>query len=138
MKKRLYNGRPTVEERIFTRISRSKDEVFIPADFKDIASYPQVLRALKQLIKEQKVIRFGYGVYARARINQYDGNLYPDGDIANNLMQLWNKLGVKWDYSQFVKDYNNGVSTQVPIRKLFVVKDRFSRNLNNVEDLYVK
>jgi hypothetical protein len=59
--------------------------VFIPVDFKDIASYPQVLRALKH-----------------------------------------HKLVIKWDYSQFVKDYNRGTSTQVPVRKFFVVKDRFS------------
>ena len=138
MRRRLYDGKPTVEKRVLTRILRSKNGVFIPADFKDISSYPQVLRALKQLILEQKIIRFGYGAYSRARINRLNGKLYPDGDRASIFIGLLSKLGIKWDYSQFVKDYNSGVSTQVPVKRLFVVKDRFSRKLNGAEDLYVK
>ena len=136
--KKLYNGRPTVEYRILTRILRSKSGVFIPADFKDIASYPQILRALKQLIEEQKIVRFGYGAYARARINSFNGKLYPDGDNVSNLVGLWNKLNVKWDTSQAVKDYNSGISTQVPVKRLFVVKNRFTRKLNGMEKLYVR
>jgi hypothetical protein len=47
-----------------------------------------VLRALKHLIQEQKLIRFRYGAYARARINRFDGKLYPDGDTAENIVGL--------------------------------------------------
>ena len=134
--KRLYSGKPTVEDRMLTRILRSKSGVFIPSDFRDIASYPQVLRALKQLVREQKIVRFGYGAYARAIVNKFDGKVYTDGDTASNLIRLWKKLGVKWDYSQAVKDYNSGVSTQVPVKKLFVVNNRFSRSINDAKELY--
>ena len=134
--KRLYSGKPTVEDRILTRILRSRNVVFIPADFRDIASYPQVLRALKHLVRKRKTVRFGYGAYARVTVNKFDGKIYPDGDTASNLIRLWKKLGVKWDYSRAVKDYNSGVSTQVPVKRLFVVNDRFSRSINDAKELY--
>ncbi|MDR3048396.1 MAG: hypothetical protein LBV16_00920 [Elusimicrobiota bacterium] len=53
-------------------------------------------------------------------------------------MELWNKLKIKLDCSKFVKDYNSGASTQIPVKKLFVVKDRFNRKFSGAEELYVR
>jgi hypothetical protein len=138
MARRLYGGRLTVESRILERINRSKAAVFVPNDFRDIASYPQILRALKQLIGDKKIIRFGYGSYAKARMNKFDGNVYPARDWTFLLMELWGKLKIKWDYSAAVKDYNAGRSTQVPVKRLFVVGNRFARKFNGAEKLYAR
>ncbi|MDR3048395.1 MAG: hypothetical protein LBV16_00915 [Elusimicrobiota bacterium] len=52
MKWKLYNGRQTIENKILGRITHSQFNVFAPVDFEYIASYPQILRALK-LLKQQ-------------------------------------------------------------------------------------
>jgi hypothetical protein len=130
MMKRMYGGEITVKDKILNKIKRSKVNVFIPSDFKGIATYPQVLRALKQLTDSKILIRLGYGVYAKTDLNPFDNQLYPAGNPTYNMRDLLGKLKLKWDYSQAVKDYNAGISTQVPVRNYIVVKDRFSRKLN--------
>jgi hypothetical protein len=136
MKKKLYKGTPTVKTRVETRIKRSKMNVFIPSDFSDIASYSQILRALKQLIEEKKIMRFGYGTYVKAE--EFRGRMLSDIDYPNILIELFQKLNIRWDFSKAVQDYNNNISTQVPVRRFFVLKDRFTRKFNNgMEDMYV-
>ncbi|MDR1322949.1 MAG: DUF6088 family protein [Candidatus Margulisbacteria bacterium] len=136
MARRLYNGNLTVEDRILARINRSRAAVFVPKDFQDISSYPQVLRALKQLVKDRKIVRFGYGSYAKAKINPFDNRCYPAQDMVSVVRELFDKLGIDWDYSQAVKDYNLGLSMQMPMKNFFVLNTRFNRNLKGAEELY--
>ncbi len=75
--KRKYGGEFTVKDKILNRIKRSKVNVFIPNDFKGIAAYPQVLRALKQLTDSNILIRLGYGVYVKTDLNPFNNKLYP-------------------------------------------------------------
>ncbi|KAA6316120.1 hypothetical protein EZS27_033524 [termite gut metagenome] len=138
MKKRLYNGKPTVMDRILFKIQRSKKSVFVPADFEGISSYPQILRALKLLIKEKQIIRFGYGSYVKAEINPLNNKVYPVQDMISIVQELFNKLKIDWAYSQAVKDYNEGKSTQVPVNGLLVIKSRFARKLEGANDICAK
>ena len=135
MTKRLYNGSETVKDKVAAYVKRARSDVFVPGDFVGIASYPQVLRALKQLVREKTIVRFGHGAYARAE--EFNGRAYPVADNPVLLVGLWKKLGIKWELSKAVRDYNSGESTQVPVRGYFVVKGRFSRKFNGAEDLYV-
>ncbi|GHT96081.1 hypothetical protein FACS1894122_14130 [Alphaproteobacteria bacterium] len=138
MKKRLYDGKATVKDRILERIKRSRYSVFIPTDFEDITSYPQLLRALKLLTKEQKIVRFGYGAYAKAEVNPLNNKVYPVRDMLSILQELFKKLKIKWDYSESLQAYNEGKTTQIPVKKLLVIKDRFARKLNGAQELYAK
>ncbi|GHT50790.1 hypothetical protein AGMMS49982_06770 [Bacteroidia bacterium] len=135
--KRKYGGEFTVKDKILNRIKRSKVNVFIPSDFKGIATYPQVLRALKQLTDSKILIRLGYGAYAKADLNPFNNKIYPVDDNVSTAMELFKKLNVKWDYSKAVKDYNAGISTQVPVRNYIEIKDRFSRKLDVLGGAYV-
>jgi hypothetical protein len=58
--------------RVF-RIARKRDDVFLPREFRDLGGEDQVLRALRELTKEGKLIRLGYGVYGRAITSQISG-----------------------------------------------------------------
>jgi hypothetical protein len=137
MNKRRYNGDFTVKDKILNRINDSKENVFIPTDFKGITTYPQIIRALKQLTDEKIIIRLGYGSYSKADLNPFNNKLCPVGDNVSTALELFKKLNVKWDYSKAVKDYNSGISTQVPVRNYLVIQDRFSRKLNVLGSAYV-
>lgn len=53
--------------RIQTRLKHSKPYVFTRGDFKDLAGYDQIGRALRELVKEGQLLKVGYGVYTKAR-----------------------------------------------------------------------
>jgi hypothetical protein len=67
----------TIKARIQSRLKRSKRYVFTRDDFKDIAGYDQVGRALRDLIKEGQLLKVGYGVYTKARQNSITGKVMP-------------------------------------------------------------
>ena len=57
----------TLRERIEGRIARRQGEdVFLPREFADLGGEDQVLRALRDLVREKRLVRLGYGVYGRA------------------------------------------------------------------------
>jgi hypothetical protein len=134
--KQLNKKQTTVKDQMHRRLSRSRKKVFVPADFEGIASYRQILRVLKQLVGEKKLVRLGQGVYAKARVNQFDNNLYPDADAVTIGKEILKKFGVAWEYSQAVKDYNERRSTQVPVRNYLVLKGRFRRNIEFTKGVY--
>ena len=136
--KRLYKGQATVKDQISQRITRSRKKIFIPTDFTGMACYRQVSRVLKQLVDEQKLVRLGQGIYAKAEINPFDGNVYPKADNVTIGKEILKKFGIPWDYSQAVKDYNERRSTQVPVRNYLVLKGRFRRKIESLESVYAR
>jgi len=92
-----------------------------------------VLRALRKLVEEGKLIRLGYGIYGRAIISRLSRKpiLYsPDGFIGA-ARQALTKLGVKWELTEWERSYNEGRSTQVPVNPIIRIKGRFSRRLRD-------
>jgi hypothetical protein len=59
----LYmNKYETLGYKISARIARKKDIVFLREDFADLGGYDQVGRILKNLVRDGKIIKIGYGV----------------------------------------------------------------------------
>lgn len=122
----------TLRERIETRIARKRgDDVFLPREFADLGGEDQVLRVLRGLTREGRLVRLGYGVYARAIISRLSGEpiLYSPNGFAGAARQTLNKLGVKWEPTEAERAYNEGRSTQVPVNPAVRVRGRFSRRL---------
>lgn len=67
----------TTKDRIQSQLNRSKRYVFTRDDFRDIAGYDQVGRALRTLVNEGKLMKVGYGVYTKARRNIITGKSCP-------------------------------------------------------------
>ena len=68
----------TLRERIETRIARKRGEdVFLPREFADLGGEDQVLRVLRGLVREGRLVRLGYGVYGRAVVSQLSGRADP-------------------------------------------------------------
>ena len=124
--------RRTLRERIETRIARkSGEDVFLPREFADLGGEDQVLRALRSLVREGRLVRLGYGVYGRAMTSTLSGKpiLYSPNGFAGAARQALNKLGVKWEPTDAERGYNEGRSTQVPVNPAVRVRGRFSRQL---------
>lgn len=124
----------TLKQKIEYRMARkSGDDVFLPREFADLSGDDQILRALRALVKEGKLVRLGYGVYARAVRSRLSGR--PTVDSANGFssaaIQALTKLGVPWEPSDSVRAYNEGRSTQIPVNPAVKVKSRFRRRLSD-------
>jgi hypothetical protein len=125
--------RRTLQQRIEDRITRKKgDAAFLTREFADLSDERQVLRALRKLVDEGKLIRLGYGVYARAEISSLTRQpmLYSPSGFNGVARQALTKLGVKWEPTEAERAYNERRSTQVPVNPVVRLRGgRFARKL---------
>ena len=122
----------TLRERIEARIARKRSEdVFLPREFRDLGGEDQVLRVLRGLVRDKRLVRLGYGVYGRSVVSRLSGEpiLYSPNGFLGAARQALTKLGVAWEPTTAERDYNEGRSTQVPVNPVVRVKGRFSRRL---------
>jgi hypothetical protein len=124
----------TLRERIEERIARKRrDHVFLPREFRDLGGEDQVLRVLRGLVREKRLVRLGYGVYGRAVVSRLTGEplLYSPNGFLGAAGQALTKLGVSWEPTEAERAYNEGRSTQVPVNPVVRVRGRFSRHLRD-------
>ena len=122
---------PTLREKVETRIADRRDDAFLTREFRDLGGERQVLRALRELTEEGRLIRLGYGVYGRAEISPLTKQPMLAGEGFGPISrQVLNKLGVPWEPTQAERAYNEGRSTQVPMTPRVRLRgSRFSRKL---------
>jgi hypothetical protein len=124
----------TLRQKIEQRIARkAQDSVFLTREFTDLSDEDQVIRALRGLVHDKRLVRLGYGVYGRAIVSRLSGEvlLYAPGGLSGAARQALDKLGVKWEPTEWEKAYNERRSTQIPARPALRVKGRFSRRLSD-------
>lgn len=128
----------TIEGKIATRIARKQSSVLLREDFDDLGGYDQVGRALLALIKKGKLIKIGYGLYAKAKISSLTGNTVPIEPLPMLAQRALDRLGAAPGLSRAATDYREGRSTQVPTGRLISVNKRISRKIgyNNVAISY--
>ena len=122
----------TIQSRIQTRVKRSKRSVFLRSDFKDIADYDQVGRGLRNLISDGLLMKIGYGLYVRARVNRITGKLMPDSAAGADgvVIEAMEKLGVDYQFDDLSNLNFSGNSTQIPAKVKITPKSaRFTRKI---------
>jgi hypothetical protein len=128
----IVRRRQTLREKIERLIARKKgDDVFLTREFMNLGGEDQVLRALRKLVNDGRLVRLGYGVYGRATVSRLSGKPMlnsPEG-FSGVARQALDKLGVEWEPTEAERAYNEGRSTQVPVNPAVRVKGRFSRHL---------
>jgi hypothetical protein len=128
----MRGRRITLRQRIEGRIAKRRDDAFLTREFVDLGGERQVLRALRELTEEGKLIRLGYGVYARAEISSLTQKPMLAGDGFGPVSrQVLDKLKVRWEPTTAERAYNGGRSTQVPMtpRVRLPPRTRFNRKL---------
>ena len=122
----------TIQSKIKTRVKRSKASVFLRSDFKNIADYDQIGRALRMLVRDGSLIKIGYGLYARARVNRITGKLMPDNPSGADgvVIEAMEKLGVEYQFDYLSQMNFSGDSTQIPAKvKITPKNSRFTRKI---------
>jgi|SRR5581483_2464809 len=103
----------SIKDRIARSIGRSSSEVFLRQDFAPIGSYAQIGKALNALTRAGRLVRLGYGVYAKARPSSLSGRPIPRKPLESLALQTFKKLGIEVELGSAAREYNAG-STQVP------------------------
>ena len=119
----------SLEYKIMARIARKKCSVFVREDFRDLSDYDQVGRALRNIAKNGRLIRVGYGVYAKAKKSTITGELVPVVPLPELAKEALARLGIQTAPSRMEIDYNAGKTTQVPTGRVIAVKGRISRKI---------
>jgi hypothetical protein len=121
----------TLRGKVEARIAERRDDAFLPREFRDLGGEDQVLRVLREMVRDGCLVRLGYGVYGRAEISRLSGEpmLAARDGLIGAARQALDKLGVKWEPTEFQRAYNEGRSTQVPVNPAVRVKGRFVRRL---------
>jgi hypothetical protein len=122
--------RKTLQQRIEARMARKGDTVFLTREFTDLGGERQVLRALRKLVDAGKLVRLGYGAYAKAELSPLTQQPMLAGDgFGPAARQLLDKLQVAWEPTAAERAYNEGRSTQVPMTPRVRLRSRFARKL---------
>ncbi len=105
--------------------------MFTRDDFKDIAGYDQVGRALRELVREGQLLKVGYGVYTKALKNSITGKIIPTspGGSSAIIVEALERLNVSYRFDGATTDYSCGNSTQVPATVQIKTSSRFKRIL---------
>ena len=127
----MLGRRVTLRQRVEARIARRRDDAFLTREFLDLGGTRQVLRVLRELTEQGKLIRLGYGVYGRAEISSLTNQPMLGGyGFGSVTRQALDKLKVRWEPTTWERAYNEGRSTQVPMTARVRLRgSRFSRKL---------
>ena len=104
----------TIKNRVANALSESEALVFISSDFLSLASRVQASRALRSLCRNGKLIRISLGMYAKAEISALSGKPYVAAAPMEIALEAMRKLGIEARLGSAYRDYNAGLSTQVP------------------------
>ena len=104
-----------VEERIVRSIANRPGTVVVRAELASLGSCAQVTRAITSLLEKGRLVRVSRGAFAKTRINQFTGQPAPAGTLESIAAELFKKLGVEVQPGRLAREYNEGVTTQVPM-----------------------
>jgi hypothetical protein len=119
----------TISYKVAARIGRKKCSVFLREDFADLGGYDQIGRALRNLARAGKLVKIGYGLYAKAKPSPLTGEIVPVAPLPVLAQEALERLGVLVGPSRLARAYNEGKTTQVPTGRLLAVKGRISRKI---------
>jgi hypothetical protein len=119
----------TLETKLLKRIDRKRGDVFLRADFSDLGGYDQVGRALRDLVRQGRLVRVGQGLSARAVSAPSDGRPIPIKGFRAMATEALERLGVETAPTRLEQAYNAGRTTQVPSGRVVGVRKRVRRKI---------
>jgi hypothetical protein len=120
----------TIKERMARSIALRKGEVVLRSEFEELGSPSQISRALKELIKEGKIVRFSRGAYAKARPSILSGKPSTRVCLEELTVELFKKLGMDIRVGSAAAKYASARTTQIPVWATFNTgKRRISRSI---------
>jgi hypothetical protein len=121
--------RETLETQLLKRIGRKRGDVFLRADFADLGGYDQVGRVLRELVRQGKLMKVGFGLYSRAIQSPFDEKTRVPPKGLATLREALQRVGIETLPSRSAQDYNAGRTTQVPTGRVVAVRQRVRRKI---------
>ena len=125
----IMNKYETLNYKISARIVRKKEIIFLREDFADLGGYDQVGRILRNLVRDGKIIKIGYGLYAKAKRSSITGEVIPVASLPTLAKAALERLGVEVAPPVLERDYNAGRTMQVPTGRMIAIKGRVNRKI---------
>jgi len=119
----------SIEYKALTRIKSVRGNVVLRKDLSDLGSYRQISRAINKLIEDKKIIKIGSGVYAKAYQSKYSNTPLIKNGTDAALRTALKRLDVAFEPGSAEKEYNEGKTTQLPVRNIVRLKSRCRRRI---------
>ncbi len=117
-------SRYSLKDKMVRSIALRKGEVLMRTDFERMGSPSQISRVLKELMADGKIVRLGYGTYAKARPSTLSGKPVARVSLADLALEALEKLNVPATLGRAQQAYADGRTTQIPVRTTFNTGDR--------------
>ncbi len=120
----------TIKDRMIRSVSMRRSEIVLRSDFERMGSQSQISRVLVDFVREGRLVRIGYGVFAKARRSSLSGKPVPRQPLEVLVAEALRRLNIEASVGQPEQEYASGKSTQVPILTTFNTgRRRISRKL---------
>jgi hypothetical protein len=120
----------SLEYKVIQQLNRMHSNVVLRRNFEGLgSSYSQTTRVLEKLIAEKKLVRIGFGIYAKAVSSKYTEKPMIKGGIDAAFTSALKKLGVAFDRSSAEKEYAAGRTMQIPAKKMVKLMSRCRRHI---------
>lgn len=119
----------SIEYKALNRLKTIRGSAVLRKDFDDLGSYRQVSRAINKLIEEKKLVKIGAGIYAKAYLSKYSNTPLIKNGADPTLRAALKRLGITFEPGSAEKEYNEGKTTQVPVRNIVRLKSRCRRRI---------
>lgn len=119
----------SIEYKALNRLKAIQGSVVFRKDFNNLGSYRQISRAIKKLVAEKKLVKIGTGIYAKAYSSKYTATPLIKNGTDSTLRAALQRLGIAYEPGSAEKEYNEGKTTQVPVRNIVRLKSRCRRRI---------
>jgi len=120
----------SIEYKALQRIKKIRSNVVLRQDLMDLGSYRQVSRVFKKMMDDNKLVKIGAGVYAKAYLSEMLNVPIIQGGFEQACKEALTKKGIEWELSKAAQEYNAGRTTQVPVRTSVRLKSRYRGTLS--------
>lgn len=123
-------SRLNMRERMIRSITMRRGEIIMRSDFTRMGSQSQISRLLADFVSEGRLVRLGYGIFAKSRISSISGKAVPREPLEVLAQEAFRRLMIEAKPGKAQREYASGQSTQVPIQAVFDTgQRRISRKL---------
>lgn len=131
----------STKTRMAQSIARSPRDIFLRNELAEFGTPSRVTRGINELIREGKIMRLGYGVYAKTEPSILTGTPIPRKMLESLAFEAFNSLRIPIELGKARADYTGGKTNQIPMSvAISTGKRRVIRKLRlgNREVIYEK
>ena len=107
-----------LEDRLVRVIQQRKGVVILRSEVASLGSPAHVSRVLAKLVRDGVLVHVSKGAYAKTRINKFTGKPTPAATLEQIAAELFRKLKIDVSPGRLVRDYNDGLTTQIPMQAI--------------------